>query len=89
MGALADCMEPLQGRLDPFIKHVMPVYMHATKDEENDVRNNAVYGLGELVLWGGETMVSNYNQILSVLSNLLAIEQAPRVIDQIVGAIGR
>merc|ERR1719383_703410 len=89
VGALADCMEPLQGRLEPFIPHVLPVYMESTKDEENDVRNNAVYGLGELVLWGGELMNPHYNQILSNLSVLMSIETAPRVIDQIVGAVGR
>jgi len=89
VGALADCMEPLQGRLEPFIPHVLPVFMESTKDEENDVRNNGVYGLGELVLWGGELMNQHYNQILSNLSVLMSIESAPRVIDQIVGAVSR
>ena len=89
VGALADCVEPLQGRLEPFLKHVLPVMTEGLRDDEEDVLNNAVYGLGELVLWGGELMVGHYNQILSLLSNLLAIEQTPRVVDQIVGAVAR
>ena len=89
VGALADCMEPLQGRLESFKQFVLPVFQDSVKDEENDVRNNAVYGLGEMVLWGGEIMVPHYNQILSILSILLKGEGAPRVIDQIVGCVAR
>ena len=59
------------------------------QDNESDLRNNGVYGLGELVLFGGDLIVPNYNQILSNISNLLNIETEPRVIDQIVGAVSR
>jgi len=89
VGALADCVEPLQGGLEPFLKHVLPVFSENLRDDEDDLRNNAVYGLGELVRWGGELMAPHYNQVLSNLSNLLGIEQAPRVIDQVVGAVAR
>jgi len=89
VGALADCIEPLTGRLDQLIPHALPVFMNALNDEDEDVRNNAVYGLGELVLWGGQPMATHYNQILSNLSNLLGRESEPRVIDQIVGAVAR
>ena len=89
VGALADCMEPLQGRLEPFLKFVLPVFQGVVKDDENDVRNNALYGMGETVLWGGRIMVPHYNQILSIISSLLRIESAPQVLDQIVGCVAR
>jgi len=89
VGTLADCVEPLAGRLEQFLPHAMPIFNEVIGDEEDDLRNNGVYGLGELVLWGGDLMVSHYNQILSNLSTLLAKESAPRVIDQIVGAVAR
>jgi len=91
VGALADCVEPLTGRLeDTLLKAgALPIFTEALADEEDDLRNNGVYGLGELVLWGGPGMAGHYNQILSNLSTLLGKESAPRVIDQIVGAVAR
>lgn len=89
VGALADCMEPLKGQLDKFLPHVMPVFYEAIKDSEVDLRNNGIYGFGEIVLFGGDLIVPHYNQILSNVSTLLAIETAPRVLDQIVGCVAR
>jgi hypothetical protein len=59
------------------------------RDSENDVRNNAVYGVGEVVLWGGQAVLPHYQQILASLASLVQHEPAPRVIDQIVGAVSR
>jgi len=53
------------------------------------VRNNAIYGLGESVLWGGEVVVPHYSAILATISKQLGLETAPRVVDQIVGAVAR
>jgi len=89
IGAIADSVEPLAGVLDPFLPHLMPVFMELTRDEEDDCRNNAVYGLGELILWGGEIMEQHYTSILATLSQLLQAETSPRVVDQIVGAVAR
>ena len=67
----------------------MPIFLDKFRDSENDVRNNAVYGVGEVVLWGGVGVVPHYHQILASLSGLVDHEPAPRVIDQIVGAVSR
>ena len=88
-GSLAECMEPLRGALDPFVPHVLPVFLRLAFDEDDDVRNNAIFGMGELALHGGPVMNQNFNQLLDTLSKLLASEKAPRVIDQIVGAVCR
>lgn len=88
-GSLAECMEPLAGCLDPFVSHLMPVYFTLSRDDDDDVRNNAVYGLGELALHGGPSMFQHFQQILHNLSHLLGIEKCPRVIDQVVGAVCR
>jgi len=89
VGVLGDCMEPLQGQLQPFVDQVLKALTNAAEDEESDVRNNAMFGLGEMVVWGGEAIAPHCNQILSVISNLLSIEKTPRVIDKIVAAVAR
>lgn len=89
IGAIADSMEPLAGVLEPFIPHLLPIFVEMTKDSEDDCRNNAVYGMGELVMWAGESAVPHYTSILATLSGLLGHESSPRVVDQIVGAVCR
>merc|ERR1712025_1230055 len=89
IGAIADSMEPLAGVLEPFLPHLLPLFTEMLKDSEGDVRNNAVYGMGELVLWAGDVAVPHYNTILATLFALLGHETSPRVVDQIVGAVCR
>jgi len=89
VGAIADSMEPLAGALGPFHQNLVPFFVEMLKDSEDDVRNNAVYGLGEVVMWGGEDLVPHYTLILATLSKLLGHEKSPRVIDQVVGAVSR
>ena len=90
-GSLAECMEPLHGALEPFVPHIMPIFLKLASDEDDDVRNNAIFGLGELVLHSGpnSSVFDQYSQLLAALSKLLADEKAPRVLDQIVGAVCR
>ena len=93
LGSLAECMSPLGAgggnSLQPFIQHLMPVYTAAFKDEDKDVRNNAIYGLGELALHGGSPVRNHFPSILQTLSTQLAVESDPRCLDQIVGAVCR
>ena len=93
LGSLAECMSPLgaggANALQPFIQHLMPVYTAAFKDEDKDVRNNAIYGIGELALHGGSPVRNHFPSILQSLSSQLAVESDPRCIDQIVGAVCR
>ena len=88
-GSLAECMEPLQGQLEAFVPHVMPALLKLVYDEDDDVRNNSIFGLGELVLHAGPVMHQHFNQLLELFSKLLSTEKAPRVLDQIVGATTR
>merc|ERR1740129_2221214 len=89
IGSIADCMEPLAGNIGPFMKHLIPSCMELMKDAEDDVRNNAVFGLGEMVLWAGAEAKPFYTQILARLSELLSHESSPRVVDQVTGAVCR
>ena len=88
-GSLAECMEPLHGTLEPFAGHILPVFTRLAFDEDDDVRNNAIFGMGELVLHAGPPMNQHFGKILETLSKLLVNEKAARVLDQIVGAVCR
>ena len=67
----------------------MPIFLKMAFDEDDDVRNNAVFGIGELVLHAGTIMHQHFNQILDILSKLMIKEEGPRCLDQIVGATCR
>ena len=56
VGLLAVCMEPLNGVIEAFASHIYPVLTALMKDEDSEIRNNAVFGLGELVVYGKELM---------------------------------
>lgn len=88
-GTLAECMESLHGQLEPFVAHIMPAFLKLVHDEDDDVRNNSVFGLGELILHSGPCVYEHFGNVLATLSKLINDEQAPRVIDQIVGAVCR
>lgn len=85
-GSLAECLEPLGGHLHSFVPVLLPIFLNLVKDDEDTVRNNAVFGIGELALHGGPIVVEHYFNILEALSRLIGQEQSPRVIDQIIGA---
>ena len=55
-GLLAVCMEPLAGVLEPFAGQLYNTFTTLMKDEDSEVRNNAIYGLGELVMHGRELL---------------------------------
>jgi len=89
VGALAECVKPLEGQLAPFIQHLMNVMLRLVRDENDDVRNNAIFGLGELAAHGGPAVQEHLRAILTHLTTLLSRETDPRVTDQLVGALCR
>ena len=89
VGTLAECVKPLAGSLMPFAEKLYHTFLAAMRDDDDDVRNNAVYGLGELFMHGGEQVQANSAAILQSLSKLVQHEESPKVIDQIVAAVCR
>merc|ERR1712027_264021 len=66
------------------------MFSNMCQDSEDDCRSNAVFGLGEVLLWAGEELSQQKRQqILMSLSQMLKIESEPRVIDNIIGAVAR
>lgn len=88
-GVLAECVRPLTGVLEHYIQVLLNTFLQMSSDEDEDVRNNAIFGLGELALHGGDIVHQHYPTIMQNLSNVLSTEESGRVIDQIVAALCR
>ncbi|VVC26841.1 Armadillo-type fold,Armadillo-like helical,Importin-beta, N-terminal domain [Cinara cedri] len=59
------------------------------EDEDDCVRNNAVFALGEIAFYGKESMYKYYPTILSTFSQVVTKEQRSKVLDNIYGALAR
>ena len=82
MKALKECMEP-------FVKTILPLLVTLLKDIDEDVRNNAAFGIGEMAFHAGPCVHQSYPAMLGAFSGLLANEDCPRVIDQVVTGVCR
>lgn len=63
--------------------------MKCCKHSNEEVRNNAYYGIGEMVLYGKDVMYPFYMEILTAFSNAITHETHPGARDNIMGAIAR
>ncbi|KAK7863534.1 hypothetical protein R5R35_004984 [Gryllus longicercus] len=89
IGIIAECMEPLGPVVLEFSNEILPAFIAGATDEHCDVRNNAVYGLGEMLYHGREKFFLHYENVLQLLSMCLVQETVPKVIDNICGAVAR
>ena len=63
---------------------ILQTFLSLMKDDgDEDVRNNAVFGLGELAMHGGPATQAHYPEMLQALSSLVQREESPKVIDQV------
>ncbi|XP_053955032.1 importin-4-like [Anastrepha ludens] len=88
-GALAECFAPLQKHTGAFFNTFCPIMITGLSDEFDQARQNAVYGLGELVLYSEEKSYEAYPHILNALSQAVSKETKPSALDNICGAIAR
>ena len=59
LGILADLFDTIgSNSAEGFVKHLLPAYQNHTKSEDDNIRNNATYGIGVLVNTGGATAVA-------------------------------
>ncbi|KAK6629085.1 hypothetical protein RUM43_002902 [Polyplax serrata] len=89
VGTLAECMALIGPELRYQAVQMLQVFLPLIKDEDQEVRSNAIYGLGELVLHSKEPLYPHYNEILTGLSNVLSKETYNNAIDNICGALAR
>nr|CAD7462078.1 unnamed protein product [Timema tahoe] len=89
VGTLSECMEPLGPRVAQFVSQLLPLFLQLAKDESDEVRNNAIFGVGEMVLHGKEALYPYFPEILQALSAAVSKEANPSALDNICGALAR
>ena len=68
LGILADLFDTVGGNsAEGFIKQLLPAYQQFTSAEDDNVRNNATFGLGVLIATGGATGASMIDAALTSL----------------------
>ncbi|XP_065084506.1 importin-4-like [Ochlerotatus camptorhynchus] len=89
IGVLSECFSGLKEFTANWVESLLPIFLSCVQDRNNEVRNNAVYGIGEMVLHGTDCSYKHYPQILASLSNVVAKEQHAGTLDNICGALAR
>ncbi|XP_022799795.1 importin-4-like [Stylophora pistillata] len=89
IGTISEVMLAMGHAIVPFVQHLFPVFMTSLKDEDDEVRSNAIYGLGIMAFYGGDLITPHYPTILEALFVILSQNQPPRVVDNICGAVSR
>lgn len=71
----------------------MPTLLHlwltGARDAADEVRNNAIFGLGEMILHGKEKVFVKYPEILQALSVAVTKESHAGTLDNICGALAK
>ncbi len=56
IGAIAETLQAMGDSISVFAESLYPHFLAMTRDEDEEVRSNAVFGLGILALHGGPPM---------------------------------
>ncbi|KAF7381213.1 hypothetical protein HZH68_016088 [Vespula germanica] len=89
VGMISECFSGLEHAVAAFVPQLLPTFLKFTNDSNADVRNNAIFGIGELAFHGKEAVYSHYPDILQVLSSAIAKESHVGARDNVLGAIAR
>ncbi|XP_017781860.1 PREDICTED: importin-4-like [Nicrophorus vespilloides] len=88
-GTLAECMKPLSTYVEKFVPQLLHLWEAGTKDSSEEVRNNSVYGLGEMIFHGRDCLYSKYSDILVGLSMMITKESHAGTMDNICSALAK
>ncbi|XP_066460134.1 importin-4 isoform X2 [Eleutherodactylus coqui] len=89
VGTLAESVVSLGEATAQFVAQLLPPFITAAQDKDNEVRSNAVFGLGVLAEHGGAAMFKNFPKLLSMFSSLISTEKNERTLDNVCGAVSR
>lgn len=88
-GTMSESFPVLQASTITWFDNLLPLYLKGIQDEYEQARQNAVYGLGELILYGEEKAFPHFQEVLQALSQVVATEKHPSVLDNVCGALAR
>lgn len=88
-GTLSECFRPLQSYTGTWFEQLLPLFIEGVQDDCSQVRQNSVFGLGELVLFSAEKAYGQFGGILQTLSVAVSSEKHAGTLDNICGALAR
>ncbi|XP_050512029.1 importin-4 [Diabrotica virgifera virgifera] len=88
-GTLAECMKSLGIYVEKFVPTLLNLWFTGARDSADEVRNNAIFGLGEMILHGKDKIFSHYPEILQALSTSVSKEAHSGTLDNICGALAK
>ncbi|XP_065182840.1 importin-4-like [Sycon ciliatum] len=89
-GIVAEVLKELAEHGQVFAQPLLPILVNGCSDTDDEVANNAIYGIGLLCQYGGAEVKTHFSSILQILST--ALEQRKdeqRVIDNICSCVCR
>ncbi|XP_037526923.1 importin-4 [Rhipicephalus sanguineus] len=90
VGTLAEVAEGLgQAGIGPFCRPLLQVFLNGMRDQNGEVRSNAVFGLGVLIQNAHDILQAEYPALLEALSTMLAREDNRHAKDNICGAVAK
>jgi len=89
IGTIAETIDALGDTSSHFVNILYPVVMTTVADSDEEVRSNAVFGLGVLAANGGPLMTTKFPEILKKLFDTLSVESDRRCIDNLCAAVCR
>uniref|UniRef100_A0A336K9P8 CSON005828 protein n=1 Tax=Culicoides sonorensis TaxID=179676 RepID=A0A336K9P8_CULSO len=89
IGVLSECFAGLKDQSSQWFDTLLPIFLSCVNDRNDEVRNNTIFGLGEMVLYSGEISHKYFPQILSALSHGVSHESHAGTLDNICGALAR
>ncbi|XP_022092139.1 importin-4-like [Acanthaster planci] len=89
VGTLSESVVGMGDAAQPFLPHLLPVFLRMAHDEDEEVRSNAVFGLGVLAQNCGEVAYPHFSNILQALSSVMGKETNRRVVDNVCAAVCR
>lgn len=88
-GTIADSFHSLQGCTRTWFDNLFPHFLNGLQDEYEQARQNAAFGVGELILYSEEKAFDKYPQVLQALSHVVSVETHAGTLDNVCGAIAR
>ncbi|XP_063971757.1 importin-4-like isoform X1 [Lytechinus pictus] len=88
-GILAETVCAMKGGIAPFAETFLTIFIRLTQDSDEEVRSNAVFGLGVLAEHGKDTIYQHFSSILRILSDVMGREANGRVIDNVCASVCR
>lgn len=88
-GTISESFAALESCSATWFDELLPIYLAGIQDEYEQARQNAVFGLGELMLYSEEKAFAQYTPVLQALSQVVAVETHFGTLDNVCGALAR